>query len=125
LINLETKKKKILEDREAAWRLKSRALWLECGDENTKFFQAYARSRKLTNTIWSLKDSAGRDVKSFDGLSKPGKDHFQIFSKPMEGPLLLTSFSSPFSSQGLLMMKIMDSSSRRYFCKNIPLRGGQ
>lgn len=81
LINLETKNNKILEDREATWKLKSRALWLECGDENTKFFQAYVRSRKLTNTIWGLRDFVGRDVKSFDGLEKLAKDHFQNLFK--------------------------------------------
>jgi len=28
---------KLLEEKEVAWRLKRRDIWLECGDENTKF----------------------------------------------------------------------------------------
>lgn len=57
LLQLESKLRKLLKDQEANWRLKSRALWLKFGDENTKFFQLYAKGRQLKNTIWSLSDS--------------------------------------------------------------------
>jgi hypothetical protein len=62
LKSLEEKKRKLLEEREAAWHLKSRATWLSNGDENTKFFHAYAKGQKATNTIWSLKNYEGRTV---------------------------------------------------------------
>ncbi|KAH9318515.1 hypothetical protein KI387_020284, partial [Taxus chinensis] len=39
---LEKRRRCLLDERETLWRLKSRALWLECGDENTNFFQSYA-----------------------------------------------------------------------------------
>jgi len=55
-LTLEKHKRQILEDREATWRLNSRALCLESEDENIKFFQAYAKGRKNSNTIWSLQD---------------------------------------------------------------------
>jgi hypothetical protein len=32
---------------------------MEKGDENTKFFQAYSKGRKLTNMIWSMKNNQG------------------------------------------------------------------
>jgi hypothetical protein len=51
LKTLEAKRRKLLADKEATWRLKSRAVWLENGDENTKFVHAYAKGRKATNTI--------------------------------------------------------------------------
>ena len=54
LSRLEGRRNTLLLEKEEAWRLKSRAIWLECGDENTKFFHAYARGRKVENTIWSL-----------------------------------------------------------------------
>ena len=37
LVDLESRKRKILLDQEKEARLKSRALWLLCGDENTPF----------------------------------------------------------------------------------------
>jgi len=52
LKRLEGIKKGLLEKEEAKWKLKNRAIWLAEGDENTKFFQNYARHRKNTNTIW-------------------------------------------------------------------------
>jgi len=38
IIEIERKKMYILDEKEIAWRLKRRALWLENGNENTKFF---------------------------------------------------------------------------------------
>ena len=38
LISLESTRNKILKEREEVWRLKRRAIWMECGDDNTKFF---------------------------------------------------------------------------------------
>jgi hypothetical protein len=81
LKTLEAKRRKLLADKEATWRLKSRAVWLENGDENTKFFHAYAKGRKEANTIWSLKDQEDRPVTTFEGLANMGKNHFQTLFK--------------------------------------------
>jgi hypothetical protein len=60
-------------------------LWLSCGDENTKFFQAFAKGRKMANTIWCLRDRAGEEVSSFKGLTKLGIEHFSELFKVQEG----------------------------------------
>eukprot|EP00253_Pinus_taeda_P015629 PITA_15629 len=64
LIELEKQKEKILNEREETWRLKSRAIWLQAGDDNTKFFQNYAKGRKVSNTIWNLPLPDGDELKS-------------------------------------------------------------
>jgi hypothetical protein len=70
-----------LADQEATWRLKSREIWLENGDENTKLFHAFAKGRKAANTIWSLKDQEDRPITSFEGIKTMGKRHFQTLFK--------------------------------------------
>ena len=60
LVGLVGRRNTQLLDKEETWRLKSRAIWLACGDENTKKFHAYAKGRKAVNTIWILEDDRGR-----------------------------------------------------------------
>jgi hypothetical protein len=57
---LEEKRKKFLLDEEETWRQKSRAIWLQQGDQNTKFFHHYASHRKNRKLLWEIKDEAGQ-----------------------------------------------------------------
>ena len=66
----------MLLEKEETHRLKSRATWLEAGDDNTKFFHDYAKGRKVANTIWSLDNSQGESQITFGGMSRTGVDHF-------------------------------------------------
>jgi hypothetical protein len=51
--------KSILCAQENAWRLKSKATWLKCGDSNSKFFHKVASYNRLKKSIWSIKDEGG------------------------------------------------------------------
>ena len=83
ILHLEKLKSKLLLDIEEEWRLKSRALWLKAGDENTRFFHNYDKGRKSANTIWALKNEEGREVQNFQSLSDLGQSHFQkLFADP-------------------------------------------
>lgn len=86
---MEKRRQDLLAQREEEWRLKSRVIWLKSGDENTKFFQAYAKGQKAANTIWEMKDRQGEMVSSFKGLASLGVDHFQsLFKAPAETSLV-------------------------------------
>eukprot|EP00253_Pinus_taeda_P019692 PITA_19692 len=88
ILHLEKLQNKILLDKEEEWRLKSRAIWLKPGDENTSFFHNFAKGRKSVNTIWSLKNEEGREFNSFPELSSLGQRHFQeIFFDPGEATI--------------------------------------
>jgi hypothetical protein len=70
-----------LEEKEAMWRLKSCSIWLTYGDENKKFFQAFAKRRKMNNTIWELKKWDGEVVNTFDGMDYMGIEYFDDLFK--------------------------------------------
>lgn len=77
ILLLEKQRDQILLSKEEEWRLKSRAIWLKAGDENTKFFHNYAKGRKNANTIWKLKNEEGEEANTFEELSLLGRNHFQ------------------------------------------------
>ena len=54
---------------------------MECGDDNTKFFQAFAKGRKQQNTIWELKNENDEIVNTFEELAEIGKNYFENIFK--------------------------------------------
>lgn len=85
LIELENQKVRILKEREESVRLRSRAIWLKIGDDNTRFFQNYAKGRKVSNTIWNLPLPEGGLADSFKKLSHLGTTHLRNLYKSPPG----------------------------------------
>ena len=81
LFSLESNRNRILKEREQVLRLKRCAIWIECGDDNTKLFQAFAKGRKQQNTIWELKKANNETSTSFEYLAGTGKDFFENLFK--------------------------------------------
>ena len=77
LVDLESKTRNILGEREHEGRLKSRALWLLCGDDNTPFFHKYANYKKYINSIWKIADDEGNMVEGFESIAGAGVHHFE------------------------------------------------
>jgi len=70
----------ILLIQEVTWRLKSRALWIEAGDKNTKYFHAYANQRRNRNSIWHLRDTTGDSLATTqEKLDTAAFQHFKEF----------------------------------------------
>ena len=51
---------KMMLTEEMMWNQRSRALWIKCGDRNTKFFHATTNNRQRKNRIEGLNDLEGR-----------------------------------------------------------------
>ena len=73
---LQEKKNKYWAHELTTLRLKSRALWVNEGDANTKFFHHFASSHRNTNTIWSLNGQDGITVSEDLELKALGVKHF-------------------------------------------------
>ena len=68
--------------------MKSRALWLAEGDQNTKLFHSYASQRKRINTIHDVKNTRGILAKTYEEKSKVVVEHFQeLFKQPAGCPI--------------------------------------
>ncbi|XP_030494912.1 uncharacterized protein LOC115710701 [Cannabis sativa] len=64
-------KKELVEayvQREVFWRQRSKQLWLQEGDNNSKYFHAYATNRRHNDFIAKLKDDNGNWVDWSSGL---------------------------------------------------------
>jgi hypothetical protein len=75
----EQRKRTLLKQEEETWRQKSRVNWLAAGDRNTKFFHAYANSRKQLNTIWDITKGDGTTITNSSDLQKEAGDIFSEF----------------------------------------------
>ncbi|XP_060972579.1 uncharacterized protein LOC133038438 [Cannabis sativa] len=78
---MEAKLNGLLEKDEQYWRQRSRALWLQWGDRNTKYFHHKASARQKNNEIKGLQDHMGvweeevvRAVKEMNPTKAPGAD---------------------------------------------------
>eukprot|EP00253_Pinus_taeda_P030816 PITA_30816 len=87
--SLVAKRSQILKDREASWRLRSRAIWLTEGDDNTCFYHKFSNGRKAINTIWELRDEQNQLISSQRNLARLAINHFKgIYSAPREANIL-------------------------------------
>jgi len=85
LSSLEAEKMRILRREEADWRLKSRAIWIKNGDENTRFFHKFANQRRIQNAIWEIKGTDGHFVHKQLDIAEVAVNHFRdIFTDPKE-----------------------------------------
>ena len=79
LLLLQHRKDQLLLLQEITWRLKSRALWIEVGDKNTKYFHAYANQRRNINSIWNIQNDEGLTVTSQSEIESAAFKHFKDF----------------------------------------------
>lgn len=81
LTSLATQRDKILKDREESWRPRSRVIWLQEGDNNTKFYHKFANGCRVINTIWQMTNKQGIRVHSFRHLASLTTSQFMNLYK--------------------------------------------
>ena len=81
MFSLESSMNKILKEREEVLRLKSKSIWMESGDDNTKFFQDFSKGIKQQNTIWEFKNANNETTTSFEDLTETGRAYFENMFK--------------------------------------------
>jgi hypothetical protein len=61
LKSLETERNRLLLIEEEHWRQRSRAVWLKCGDQNTKYFHKVASAKRNHKHLWDIWDDLGQE----------------------------------------------------------------
>jgi len=73
---------------EANWRQKGRAIWIQEGDNNKKFFHKFSIFLRTIKSIWEIKDDEGQKVTWQDKIVKEGKQIFaSLFKEPTGFPI--------------------------------------
>uniref|UniRef100_A0A803PJ09 Reverse transcriptase domain-containing protein n=1 Tax=Cannabis sativa TaxID=3483 RepID=A0A803PJ09_CANSA len=67
---------KVIDQREAFWKQRSKQIWLKEGDQNSSYFHKMATTRKRQNNIERLKDDQGNWVDWDNGLQTVVTNYF-------------------------------------------------
>lgn len=68
----------VLDQKEIFWKQRSKQMWLQAGNKNTKYFHATCSKRKRNNHIQRLKNENGTWVDWQSGLPEIIKNYFQL-----------------------------------------------
>lgn len=80
-----SKLEELLVFEEAYWKQRAKSFWLLEGDANSKFFHAFATTRKKKSAILKLKNDAGDEKIDHEGMCGIVKAYFQqLFSQSEE-----------------------------------------
>lgn len=86
---------------EAYWKQRAKSFWLMEGDSNSKFFHAYATTRKKRNNINRLVNDRNEVITDHEGMCRIVKDYFlKLFDKgDRPGQVCLNSFEPVISEE--------------------------
>jgi hypothetical protein len=81
LQHLEMERNGILRGEEEQWRLRSGALWMSNGDNNTKYFHKFASFNGVRKHIWEINNGHGDIVTKHDSIKDTTVKYFKGFYK--------------------------------------------
>jgi hypothetical protein len=109
LKSLESRHRQLLVDQEVTWRLKSRAIWLEQGDENTKFSMLspkVAKPQILSGICMTRREGMYHPLKDWRRWEKIISNHYIKLNK---GKILQRLFDLPSIIPTLWMRKKIEN----------------
>ena len=92
LKDLHLRKHKTLSHKEDTIRHKSRSIWLEARDENTRYFHQYANRRRLTNSIWEALDGQINLVFDQKSIKAGANSYFTSLYKILSSTIYVISW---------------------------------
>jgi hypothetical protein len=84
LINLEFERNKYLKAKEELWRQRSRAIWVQSGDQNMKFFHQFASHRRNIKHIWEIRDDTGTAHCGQESIKEEAVKYYKNFFKSLD-----------------------------------------
>jgi hypothetical protein len=81
LKELEQERNNLLKENEELWLHRSRAIWIQSGDNNTKFFYNFANFRRNRKHIWEIRDNSGHMLTSQENIKAEAIEHFKDLYK--------------------------------------------
>jgi hypothetical protein len=109
--NLETERNNLLLIEEAHWRQKSRAIWITCGDRNTKYFHQFASHRRNHKHIWELQSDMTDTITGQDKLLDAAFNYFKNAYRDQG----LTNYMDQASITGLFPKIICDREAEQLY----------
>ncbi len=98
---LRGKLNKVLDDEELIWKARAKQRWLLEGDENNKFFHAFANGRKRSNLIGVIEDDGSVFNSEDDKKSYFARKFKELFSPSCFGTSDVGDWSALFQSRRL------------------------
>ncbi len=113
---LSSRLEELIQRDEIMWRQRSRALWLEEGDNNTKFFHARASQRRKYNSVRQLKKEDGTWEEDPEGIARLCRQYYQnLFTSDHHLPSIPSPYCVPLPCR---VTPVMNSAPDRVFTRD-------